>query len=215
MAYTPPSRTTVNFALTATTPPSRTNVNFEFNDSSININETITASSSEVVLVKSSLAINETLSILSTENTLSRAIINENSLTATATDSVLRSTQAIINENISTTTATTSVSISSPAIINENSLTATSTDSVTKRSPSIVDEPLTASASDIGTILYANSINENLSINSSQDATSQGFSVTYFGNGNTGGTPPTDSSYYTSGSTVTVLGNTGNLVKVA
>lgn len=40
------------------------------------------------------------------------------------------------------------------------------------------------------------------------------FSVTYNGNGNTSGTAPTDaSSPYTSGSMVTVLGNTGSLIK--
>jgi len=39
------------------------------------------------------------------------------------------------------------------------------------------------------------------------------FTVTYNGNGNTGGTMPTDNSAYESGANVTVLGNTGNLVK--
>ena len=40
------------------------------------------------------------------------------------------------------------------------------------------------------------------------------YSVTYDGNGNTGGTAPTDpSSPYNYGATVTVLGNTGSLVK--
>ena len=39
------------------------------------------------------------------------------------------------------------------------------------------------------------------------------YTVTYDGNGNTGGTAPTDSTFYPSGSTVTVLGNTGSLVK--
>ncbi|MBQ6083954.1 MAG: chitobiase/beta-hexosaminidase C-terminal domain-containing protein [Bacteroidales bacterium] len=40
------------------------------------------------------------------------------------------------------------------------------------------------------------------------------FSVTYDGNGNTGGSVPTDSNEYDDGNnTVTVLGNTGNLVK--
>ena len=40
------------------------------------------------------------------------------------------------------------------------------------------------------------------------------YTVTYNGNGNTGGAPPTDaSSPYTSGAPVTVLGNTGSLVK--
>ena len=39
------------------------------------------------------------------------------------------------------------------------------------------------------------------------------YTVTYDGNGNTGGSPPTDSNAYYQGDTVTVLGNTGNLVK--
>ncbi|MEM4248058.1 MAG: InlB B-repeat-containing protein, partial [Candidatus Nanoarchaeia archaeon] len=45
-------------------------------------------------------------------------------------------------------------------------------------------------------------INENVS-----------YTVTYNGNGNTDGTPPTDSNSYSAGSSVTVLGNTGNLTK--
>ena len=39
------------------------------------------------------------------------------------------------------------------------------------------------------------------------------YSVTYNGNGNTGGTAPTDANSYQQGATVTVLGNTGSLVK--
>ena len=39
------------------------------------------------------------------------------------------------------------------------------------------------------------------------------YSVTYDGNGNTGGAVPTDGTAYESGDVVTVLGNTGNLVK--
>lgn len=39
------------------------------------------------------------------------------------------------------------------------------------------------------------------------------YTVTYNGNGNTGGTVPTDATEYASGASVTVLGNTGNLVK--
>ena len=39
------------------------------------------------------------------------------------------------------------------------------------------------------------------------------YTVTYNGNGNTGGSVPIDSTNYEQGQTVTVLGNTGNLVK--
>jgi uncharacterized repeat protein (TIGR02543 family) len=39
------------------------------------------------------------------------------------------------------------------------------------------------------------------------------YTVTYNGNGNTGGSVPTDSNNYTLGQSVTVLGNTGSLVK--
>ena len=39
------------------------------------------------------------------------------------------------------------------------------------------------------------------------------YTVTYDGNANTGGTVPVDSNSYASGATVTVLGNTGSLVK--
>jgi uncharacterized repeat protein (TIGR02543 family) len=38
------------------------------------------------------------------------------------------------------------------------------------------------------------------------------YTVTYNGNGNTGGNVPIDTTYYEQGQTVTVLGNTGNLV---
>jgi len=51
----------------------------------------------------------------------------------------------------------------------------------------------------------------NKSTGSSTGAT-PGFIVTYDGNGNTGGTAPTDNRGYASGATVTVLGNTGKLV---
>lgn len=40
-----------------------------------------------------------------------------------------------------------------------------------------------------------------------------GFYVTYDGNAADSGSPPTDSTFYPSGSTVTVLGNSGSLVK--
>ena len=39
------------------------------------------------------------------------------------------------------------------------------------------------------------------------------YKVTYDGNGNTGGTAPADANWYAGGATVTVLGNTGALVK--
>src|SRR5258708_36337326 len=39
------------------------------------------------------------------------------------------------------------------------------------------------------------------------------FTVTYSGNGNTGGTAPIDSKSYPNGATVTVLNNTGTLLK--
>jgi uncharacterized repeat protein (TIGR02543 family) len=39
------------------------------------------------------------------------------------------------------------------------------------------------------------------------------YTVTYNGNGNSGGTPPADNNNYPTGASVTVLGNTGNLVK--
>ncbi|MFD1909877.1 InlB B-repeat-containing protein [Paenibacillus rhizoplanae] len=39
------------------------------------------------------------------------------------------------------------------------------------------------------------------------------YTVTYSGNGNTGGTVPTDSNSYAQNATVTVVGNTGSLVK--
>ena len=39
------------------------------------------------------------------------------------------------------------------------------------------------------------------------------YTVTYFGNGNLSGTPPTDGNQYAAGAKVTVMGNTGNLTK--
>ncbi|MCL2140493.1 MAG: InlB B-repeat-containing protein, partial [Dehalococcoidia bacterium] len=48
-----------------------------------------------------------------------------------------------------------------------------------------------------------------------QAETETTYTVTYNGNGNSGGSVPVDSaSPYTAGSTVTVIGNTGNLVKI-
>jgi len=57
------------------------------------------------------------------------------------------------------------------------------------------------------TITYDSS-NENITITCTSPCT-----VTYNGNGNTSGSVPTDGTSYSSGSTVTVKGNTGNLVK--
>lgn len=39
------------------------------------------------------------------------------------------------------------------------------------------------------------------------------YSVTYGGNGNTGGSVPVDTQQYVEGDTVTILGNTGSLAK--
>ncbi len=48
---------------------------------------------------------------------------------------------------------------------------------------------------------------------SQKSTASSAFTVTYNGNGNTGGSVPGDSTNYLQGQTVTVLGNTGSLVK--
>lgn len=53
---------------------------------------------------------------------------------------------------------------------------------------------------------------DNIKITVTEVAASS-FTVTYDGNGNTGGTVPTDATAYSSGATVTVKGNTGSLVK--
>ena len=50
-------------------------------------------------------------------------------------------------------------------------------------------------------------------INGEEVTVTTRYGVTYNANGATDGTAPTDSSYYSSGATVTVLGNTGSLVK--
>jgi len=47
----------------------------------------------------------------------------------------------------------------------------------------------------------------------SQSCTAPTYTITYNGNGNTGGAVPVDSHKYTNGSTATFLGNTGNLTK--
>jgi len=47
----------------------------------------------------------------------------------------------------------------------------------------------------------------------SATTTATTYTVTYDGNGNTGGSAPNDTTDYTAGQTVTVLGNTGSLVK--
>ena len=46
-----------------------------------------------------------------------------------------------------------------------------------------------------------------------EEAVLPSYSVTYYGNTNTGGSVPTDGNSYSSGDTVTVLGNTGSLIK--
>jgi uncharacterized repeat protein (TIGR02543 family) len=53
---------------------------------------------------------------------------------------------------------------------------------------------------DLGTILQSESVNPT-------------YTITYNGNGSTGGNVPTDSNSYAENATVTVLGNTGSLVK--
>lgn len=65
----------------------------------------------------------------------------------------------------------------------------------------------------IGTI----ALNQNKLNNSTTPLVAEVFvslnTLTYHGNGNTGGSVPTDSNGYEEGATATVLGNTGNLVK--
>jgi uncharacterized repeat protein (TIGR02543 family) len=46
-------------------------------------------------------------------------------------------------------------------------------------------------------------------------STTTKYTVTYNGNGNTGGSVPVDANHYNSSQTVTVLGNTGTLVKTS
>jgi len=79
----------------------------------------------------------------------------------------------------------------------------------------------------VGTVYYYVIVtNTNSGVSGSQTAittssvvpvivnSAQTITITYNGNTNTGGTVPTDSETYEQGETVTVLGNTGNLVKV-
>jgi len=63
-----------------------------------------------------------------------------------------------------------------------------------------------------GSVIIPVSIVEATSATSSEIAY---LKVIYYGNGNTGGTPPTDSNLYLSGDLVTVLTNSGSLIKVA
>ncbi len=58
---------------------------------------------------------------------------------------------------------------------------------------------------------YKNSSNQARTVLST--ATASTFTVTYDGNGKTSGSVPTDATAYSSGTTVTVKGNTGNLAK--
>jgi hypothetical protein len=65
----------------------------------------------------------------------------------------------------------------------------------------------------------ANSASTTVTLTSAQDEIIQAnfarYTVTYDGNGDTGGSVPIDSNYYLRGNTVTVQGNTGNIVKTA
>lgn len=61
-------------------------------------------------------------------------------------------------------------------------------------------------------VTVADATGNGITVSNAASATT--YTVTYNGNGNTGGSAPTDgSSPYASGTTVTVLGNTGSLVK--
>ena len=55
--------------------------------------------------------------------------------------------------------------------------------------------------------------NQTITVNCATDLTIV-MNVCYSGNGNTGGSAPTDSAVYSIGATITALGNTGNLVKI-
>ena len=63
------------------------------------------------------------------------------------------------------------------------------------------------------TTINANIKNQTFSFYKKVSAGPTTYTVTYDGNGNTSGDVPTDENAYTSGATVTVLGNTGNLAK--
>jgi uncharacterized repeat protein (TIGR02543 family) len=66
----------------------------------------------------------------------------------------------------------------------------------------------------LGTILGGCCSTTNTPASSPAPAPGSGYTVTYVGNTNTGGTAPTDgSSPYNSGSSVTILGNSGTLTK--
>jgi uncharacterized repeat protein (TIGR02543 family) len=59
----------------------------------------------------------------------------------------------------------------------------------------------------------SDTVTGNITLYAKWTAVSTTYTVTYDGNGNTGGTVPTDSTSYTTGQAVTVLANTGSLVK--
>ena len=72
----------------------------------------------------------------------------------------------------------------------------------------------TVNISEAGTYyLYGNATSTNGGVAAVRFTNTYTYNVTYNGNGNTGGTVPTDATDYSSGDMVTVLGNTGSLVK--
>lgn len=72
----------------------------------------------------------------------------------------------------------------------------------------------TTDAANAGTVYNAGNTYTNISANTVFYAKwAPTYTVTYNGNGSTGGSVPTDTNNYDSGSTVTVLGNTGSLVR--
>lgn len=72
----------------------------------------------------------------------------------------------------------------------------------------------TINISEAGTYyLYGNATSTNGGVAAVRFTNTYTYNVTYNGNGNTGGTVPTDATDYSSGDMVTVLGNTGSLVK--
>jgi uncharacterized repeat protein (TIGR02543 family) len=79
---------------------------------------------------------------------------------------------------------------------------------------SVVFSPTTAGATNATLTVSAGAISTTAMLTGNGVVNSGAtFTVTYDGNGNTSGTAPSDSSQYTTGQIVTVLGNTGNLAK--